>query len=387
MNNLHITLTPFLNESRVLRETASMLQAGIVDHVFVAALHEDGLVEREELDEQRSVWRVRLRSRRMSRSLPAQMLKFFEFSLRVIWFAWRRRIRLVNVHHLDLLPLGVFLKLTCGAQLVFDAHELETERFGLRGTRQALARRIERAFIRWADLVTVVSDSINEWYRQRYGIKCVATVLNCPEFRAAKRTTSLRDKLGIPSDKRIVLYQGGLSSGRGVEQLLDAFSQRDDGRHVLVVMGDGELAGEVRRLAAVHANIYHQDLVPPAEVLAHTSAADIGVSFIENSCLSYYYCLPNKVFEYIMAGVPVISSDLPEMRRVIEMYRVGVTISDLNVSSLNDCYAQLGRRSDLERCLTRASEVFSWENQERTMLDAYAQFLKLESRQPAVVRS
>ena len=86
-NNLHITLTPFRNETRILKETSSLIRSGLVQHVYIAALHEDGLKEQEEIDNSRSVWRVCLKSRRWSRGIIVQLVKYIEFSARVILYA------------------------------------------------------------------------------------------------------------------------------------------------------------------------------------------------------------------------------------------------------------------------------------------------------------
>lgn len=369
--NLHITLTPFVHESRLLKESASLVRAGVAERVIVAALHEPGLAEHEQIDDRRRVWRVPLRLRGLPKSLAAQVLKYLEFGARVAWMAWRERVALVNVHHLDLLPLGVLLKWLCGARLVFDAHELETERHGLTGTRQRLAKLIERRFISHADLVIVVSDGINRWYRDAYGLERIETVLNCPEYAEHPKSHRFAEALSIPRERKIVLYQGGLSGGRGVESLAAAFEARDDGRHVLVTMGEGDLAPHVRALAEKCPNIYFREPVTPQEVLEHTSSADVGVSFIEPTNLSYYWCLPNKLFEYLMAGLPVIVSDVPEMRRLVEDRGVGVVLTSLTPATLAAALSMIEEDEGMRARVRAVAAEYSWEQQSGRMLRAY----------------
>jgi len=381
-NNLHLTLTPFRSESRLLKESSSLLRARLVQKVFVVALHEDGLAEREDSDPARSVWRVRLRLRRLPSNLVFHLVKYLELWIRVIWFCRNRQVDLVNVHHLELLPLGVCLKWIYGASLVFDAHELETERNGLAGARKWVLKRVERALIGYADLLVVVSGSIEAWYREHYSYSRIVTVLNCPEFRQPQRTRRLHEALNIPDDRVIVLYQGTLARGRGVDLLLKVFSTIDDCRHVLVLMGDGELESDVRAAATAHANIFWLDSVPPSDVLEYTASADVGVSFIENTNLSYQWCLPNKLFEYIMAGVPVIVSDLPEMRRVVEGHRIGAVIPELTVGRVTVALAdieQTGSTQLAERLRVAASQ-YCWQTQETKMFAAYAQWLVADRR-------
>lgn len=248
-NNLHVTLTPFCNESRVLKETASLVQSGLVDRVFIVALHEEGLNEHEEIDADRTVWRVRLRSRSWPQNLIIQSIKYAEYCVRVILYARSRSIKLVNVHHLALLPIGVLLKWICGAKLVYDTHELETETYGLDGIRQFFARRVERMFIKQADLVIVVSDGINAWYRDKYGLSNTVTVLNCPAFKEIQRTRRLRQELNVSDEKKIILYQGGLIKGRGIEKLLKAFAEYGNDKYALVFMGYGDLESLINEYA------------------------------------------------------------------------------------------------------------------------------------------
>ncbi len=378
-NNLHITLTPFRNESRVLKETASLMRSELVQHVYIAALYEDGLKEHEEIDDMRTVWRIRLRSRKWSKRLFIQLIKYLEFFFRVSKYARIKKIKCVNIHHLGLLPLGIFLKFICRAKLVYDAHELETEKNGLTGFRQVLARYVERIFINYADLVIVVGDAINKWYREKYGLTNIITVLNCPEFQEPRKTQRLHDDLNIPKEKKIVIYQGGLVLGRGIEHLLKVFSEQDDQKHVLVCMGYGELESLIREYAQLNSNIYFHEAVAPTEVLKYTASADIGVFFVDNSNLSYYLCLPNKLFEYIMAGLPVIVNNAPEMSRVVNENQIGIVLNELTALSLNRALDDISKMNFkiLIQNLRRTAESYSWDNQAPLMISAYKKYVSI----------
>lgn len=376
-NNLHIAMNSFNFGSRILKETASLVKSEWMQHVYIAALHENGLCENEDIDTRRSIWRARLKSRKWPRNLPIQILKYLEFSVKVIRYARPKKIEVVNIHSLALLPLGVFLKWVLGTKLVYDAHELETETYGLNGLRQAIARHAERILIKYADLVIVVGDAIKDWYRVKYGLSNIVTVLNCPEFQEPRRTKHLHLELGIPEEKKIVLYQGGLVRGRGIEQLLKAFSEYDDGKHVVVLMGYGELEPLIHEYADSHGNIYFQAAVAPTVVLQYTASADIGISYIDNSSLNDRWCLPNKLFEYIMAGLPVIVNNAPEMQRVVYENKIGIVMNELTPKSLKQAFDELARidAGDLKDNLKSAALKYSWHNQERVMLDAYRRYL------------
>ena len=133
MNNLHINLNELTNPSRVLKQTKSLANAGYFNKIFIVGLHKEGLKELEQIDNTRELKRFYLKTRKLSRNFFVQLIKYLEFSFRVFSYYKDKNIKIINVHTLGLLPLGVFLKFKYKAKLVYDAHELETETNGLRG--------------------------------------------------------------------------------------------------------------------------------------------------------------------------------------------------------------------------------------------------------------
>ena len=376
-NNLHITMNSFRYGSRILKETASLVQSGLVRHLYIVALHEEGLMEHEKIDNARAVRRTRLISRKWSNNLSVQILKYIEFCVRVIRYTRKKNIKLVNIHNLALLPMGVFLKWILKARLVYDAHELETETYGLCGLRQVIARHVERNLIKYTDLVIVVGDAINKWYRDNYGLSNIVTVLNCPEFQKPQRTRRLHHELSIPEGRQIVIYQGGLVRGRGVELLLKAFAEYNDNKYVLVLMGYGELEPLIKEYTESYSNIYLKEAVEPAIVLDYTASADVGVSYIDNPSLNDKFCLPNKLFEYISAGLPVIVNNAPEMRRVVNENKIGVVLDELTNQSLSRALDNISHMDpgSLSKYLRRTAELYSWNNQAQLMKSAYRQYV------------
>ena len=373
INNLHLTVSPYDHPSRILKETESLVRGGVVDAVHIAALQQDGEPEREEIDCQRTIWRVRLLTRNWSKRLFVQAFKLLEYSVRVTFLARRHNIKMINVHNVAALPLGVFLKWICGAELVYDTHELETETFGKNRIHKIVSKLFERTLIRQARLVIVVGDAIKKWYEEEYGLNNVVTAMNCPKYRAPRKTNLIRSEQGIGEDKKIVIYQGGLWHGRGIEQLLEAFAQMEDDRFVLVCMGFGELSGLIASYQQRHDNIYLQKSADPSEVLEYTSSADFGVAYIDNPSLNDQYCLPNKFFEYIMSGLPVLVNDAPEMRRIVEAYGIGQVLTELTAESVPvalDALVSLGEET-LRSNLEKAGTDCAWENQACRMLEAY----------------
>ena len=349
------------------------MRSGLVQRVYIIGLYDTGLEEYEEIDQCRTVWRVRLWSREMPRVLIFQLIKYLELSVRVFWFTKKNNIDIINIHRVHFLPFGVLASWFCKARLIYDAHELETETYGLDGFRKFCARHVERKLIKYAELIIVVSDRIKDWYFDEYKLSNIVTVLNCPKHQKPKHSKLLHKELDIPNGKKIVLYQGSFQAGRGIESLLRVFSEFDDATHVLVLMGYGKLEPLVAKWADKYNNIYMQEAVDPGVVLQYTASADVGVSYIDNPSLNDRLCLPNKLFEYIMAGLPVIVNDAPEMSRVVEKHQIGIVMQGLTVESLKNALESLAliEPEIMNKNLKRASEVYCWENQERAMINAY----------------
>jgi glycosyltransferase involved in cell wall biosynthesis len=373
MDSLHISLTDFRNESRLLKEAASLIQAQVFSHIHVAALHAEGLAVDQSFGAGISARRFDLTTRKFGKNLVFQLLKYLEYSTRIFFHYKNKYISCVNVHSLGLLPLGVLLKYVWGARLIYDAHELETETNGSKGFRQRLGKWLEHKLIKRVDMTIVVSESIADWYAKTYHIPRPLVVLNAPNQRALKKNNHFRAQLGIRDDQVILLYQGGLATGRGVHLILEAFKARKDDKVVAVFMGYGPLEQDIQAAAAQQNNIFFYPAVAPQIVLEYTASADFGISLIENTCLSYYYCMPNKLFEYAMAGLPVLVSNMKDMSEMVRKNQMGAVISDFSATGMNRAIDDF-LTQDLTVMKSNAYRVacqHAWEVQEKKMLAAY----------------
>ena len=225
----------------------------------------------------------------------------------------RQRVAAVSAQNLFLLPLAHALARRTGAVFAYNAHELETETVGSAGLRQRLQRVIERHYIHRADVVSVVNESIAQWYRNTYPSVDPVVVTNAPT--GADGVIDLRAQLGIPESALLYLHSGYLAPGRNIALILRAFGQVP-GAHVVFV-GSGALLPEVESAAAEHANIHRLPPVEPDQVLAMTRGADVALCLIESGCLSHRLSTPNKMMEAFAAGVPALCSPLSEARRYL----------------------------------------------------------------------
>jgi glycosyltransferase involved in cell wall biosynthesis len=372
MVNIHVYPSPLTHESRILRITDALAQAGVFSRIEVVGVARADLPAIEAVDDKRTLVRLPRKLFAGGEGFIVKLVRTAEWSVRVLTSLRGRRVACINAHSLAVLPLCVLAAKMTGARLVYDTHELETETVAARGLRHRLARRVERLFIRSCDMVCVVSDSIAEWYAREYGIERPAVVRNIPQYRAPQGgdRNAVRARIGLRPGRVGFIYQGGLMEGRGVERLLRVFARLPGVD--LVCMGSGALQPAVQAAAAARPNIHFVPPVPPHEVLQYTHAADVGLCLIENRCLSYYFSLPNKMFEYLHAGLPVIVTPLLDLQRLVESYGCGWVAAEDDAAFAAmlvaiDRAAIAAKRDNVQA----ASRALNWDEEKARLLQAY----------------
>ncbi|MCS7083047.1 MAG: glycosyltransferase [Bacteroidetes bacterium] len=267
-----------------------------------------------------------------------------------------------------------------GAALTYDARELYPDVAATVGRPwvRAFWRALEARYIRRAHWVFTVSEGIAELLALRYEIPKPLVVRNVPAYRPVPPSRRLRERLRLPSEAFLFLHQGHMQRGRGLERLLVAFGRANLADAHLVLLGEGPLRGplqeRVRRLG-LSGRVWFLDPVAPAELLAYTASADVGVSLLEDTCLNHRYALPNKLFEYLMAGLPVLASDLPEIRAIVAGFDVGLLVDPRDPEMLREAIERMrtddaARRRWRER--TRAVfDVYRWEFEARLLQSVY----------------
>ncbi len=366
----NIVLNNFTNDSRVLKTALSLAKNNYA--VTVVAMHSDGLLERESV-ENIVIDRLRLKTHKWPNVRPIQLVKYLEFLLKAV-FRYRK-YTIIHCNDLAALPIGVIIKIiNRDVKLIYDAHEYETETNGLGRLEKVCRKYLEKILIDCADEIICVSKSIALEYARLYGIDEPYLVLNCPPYRDAEKSDIFRESMGIRHNQTIFLYQGALGHGRGIETIIAAFEALDSDANILVCMGYGPLEKMIQERSVRSPNIFFHPAVKFDMLLNYTSSADYGISFIEDSCLSYRYCLPNKMFEYLMAGIPVLTSKLYEMERFVNAYHVGVVAKSNTVRGFCEAIS-CSLEQDYEAVVRNVVETrkqFCWEQQERVLLEAYS---------------
>lgn len=375
MRNVQISLTHFLNESRVLKEVNSLLKHQIVSEVVVLALWKQGLKKTETISEHIRVIRIYpyivYVLRRIFNLNEINFIRLLNIYITIQLIKLRPDI--INLHHVNLLGIISMRPLLKKCKIIYDTHELETETQSSVGQLKVFRKHLERKFIPAVDYTFVVTPSIERWYRAEYGIDRILTVMNTPRLHdEVIKRDFFREKFKIQKQATIFIYNGSLFKGRGIEKLLQVFEEISDKSHHIVFMGDGEYEDLILEYSHRNKNIHFHEAVEPHKVIDYTTSADVGISLIENVCLSYYYCLPNKIFEYTMAELPMIVSNMRDMSNYVLKNQIGEVANSFSIADITEVVERIAKSKDTYKLALRKAKLnFNWETEENKLILTY----------------
>jgi glycosyltransferase involved in cell wall biosynthesis len=270
-----------------------------------------------------------------------------------------------------LLPAFLVSKMR-GKKLVYDSHEYFTEAEGLtgRGFQKAVWLFIERRIFPKLKYVYTVNESIASIYRRLYHVK-VDVLRNIPVLNPLKEIKSRRE-LGLPENKKIILLQGAfIDPDRGGVELVEAMEHTTG--MLLLIIGDGRDIPTLKKIVhdkKLDDKVWIMKRKPFEELRQYTSNADLGVSLDKPLHLNYTLSLPNKLFDYIHAGVPVLVSDLPELRRIVETYKVGKILTEVRPDAIAKAFNEIFASGDYlqckENCLHARTEL-NWQKESEVL--------------------
>jgi glycosyltransferase involved in cell wall biosynthesis len=279
-----------------------------------------------------------------------------------------------------------------GVPIVYDSHELFLDTgtaLRIPAPARTFLRAYERRLVARASATITVNEAVADTIRKRYRPRVLRAVHNCPDrwVQPSLRPTCVRDAAGIAEDVPVVLYHGALSADRGIEQLMEALLEPGLEDLTLVLMGGGELRERYVRAAMEsrwRGRVHVLDPVPPSDLLTWVASADIGALPIQPTTLNHRLSTPNKLFECLAAGIPVIASDFPTLRRIIVDNPggpLGAVCDPRDVQAIGAVIRSMIRLTPGEmavlqgRCRTAAEERWNWDREARTLLAVYAQIL------------
>lgn len=284
-------------------------------------------------------------------------------------------------HDLTTLPTGYMMKRRTGGKLVYDSHELFTELHYIGGIDRPIFRWLEKRLIRRADAVIIPNEFAAKELAKRYRIRLPSVVRNCPPLAKQdneRRDGSLRRDLGLDDTVPIIVHIGIFSRSRGSEKLVGAVPFLNGGVVVFLGWGAGAEEASLRRLVrrrGLEDRVMFAPPVPPDKVISYISTAQVGVVLFRNISLNHYYIAPNKLWESMNAGLPVVSSNFPVLKAIIEDYGLGCTCDpeyprDI-ANAINWVLSDKKRYDGMRQNAVEAAKIFNWENESKKLLEVY----------------
>lgn len=306
--------------------------------------------------------------------LPFESGPFFYAmaNMRYLKYLFRVNPDVVYCVDYDTLMAGYWYKKYRPCKIIFDAHEYFTEVPELkdRPRVKGIWEKIGKLCIPKCDLCITVNKSLAVLYEKEYGVK-FHVIRNVPISKDFHREMSIQDK-------KIILYQGVLNKGRGLEVAIDTISEMDD--YEFWIVGEGDLSLSLRAHASKlnqFQNIHFMGWKSPEELDEITAQADIGLNVLESDSLNYYYSLANKFFDYMQAGIPSINMNFPEYQAINNRHEVAVLIDKVSKEELRQAIRSLEDeeyRSRLSKQITLAKAEYNWEMESEKFLDLIRSF-------------
>jgi glycosyltransferase involved in cell wall biosynthesis len=297
---------------------------------------------------------------------------------RMIKVALAQSPNVVHAHDLDTLAAGVAVSKKLNISLVYDSHEMASGRNLASKGRMNRARKLEAKLIPNANAVIMASEGYAKRAEDLYRIKNSTVLLNVPDVTAVEvNGFDLRARFGIPDSHLLLVHQGVLLPNRGVDQAIEAVELCENVS--LAIIGYGMHVPFLKNLVSqrgLESRVHFLGAVPAGDLVSWSASADVGICTIVGNSDSYRHSMPNKLFEYAMAGLPVIASNYEDMGSFVIENDFGVTCDPTSVSELAASIKSLQDDSKLRTRLANnakvASSKFNWQVEQEKLLAVYS---------------
>ncbi len=331
--------------------------------------------------ERRIYWRCYRMARYLLLLLPYIYLAYLFYYWRSFRLARKEPADVYHANDLVTMPVAWLCSRLTGGKLVYDSHELWLDRPRLRKRSRLnrfIVHRIESFFIHHTDANIIAGESSSKALSERYNIGPPIVIMNVPYYHPFERSTVFRDKLGISAEERIILYMGKISWGRGIESGIQSLKHLSQVSCVVFGSGLDSYVAELKVFIedkGLADRVYFFGEVPFDEVTRHAMSADIGLVLHQNIGLNYYYVSPNKLFECMAAGLPVVGSNFPDLKKYIEGYNLGVTCDPESPKDIAEAIDYIlsdeTRYNEMRKNALEAAKVFNWENESKKLVALY----------------
>jgi glycosyltransferase involved in cell wall biosynthesis len=305
-------------------------------------------------------------------------LFYASFNIRLFFFLLFAKADVLLANDLDALPANFFCSKIKSQTLVYDSHEYFTGVPEIQGRPfvKRTWKTIERFILPKIKHAYTVNESIAKLYIDEYAID-FGVVRNLPLKRNATVKTKTKKELGLPENKKIIVLQGsGINVDRGGEEAVQAMEFLDNA--VLLIIGSGDVIDTLKTMSGkpgIKGKVIFKGKLPYAEMLEYTTNADVGISFDKDTNINYRFSLPNKIFDYIQCGIPVLASRLPEIEKVITAYSVGDFIETHEpkhiAAKLNEILSDTMKQAEWKTNAVDAAKTLNWEMEEINVLKIF----------------
>jgi glycosyltransferase involved in cell wall biosynthesis len=301
-------------------------------------------------------------------------LFYFVFNLKLLFKLLFLKADLLYANDLDTLLPNYLIARLKKIPLVYDSHELFCEVPELKNSpiKKRIWLWLENTIVPKLKNNITVSTGIAQWFKEKYKTNFVV-VRNIPEFNNLLKTKS-RQELNLPIEQKIILLQGaGINIDRGAEELVEAMQFVNNA--MLYIIGGGDVWGQLKK--TIHQKNLQSKVVlieklPKQELMHYTANADLGLSIDKNTNLNYYFSLPNKLFDYIYAEIPILASRLKEIESIINDYSIGEFIDNHNAKHMAERINSLlhsPKLAEYKQNTYLAKQALKWEIEKEKLIN------------------
>jgi len=293
-------------------------------------------------------------------------LFYAEFNIRLFFKLLFLKKHLLISNDLDTLLPNYLISKIQSKKIIYDSHELFTEIPELvhRPRVKHIWTKLENYILPKLKNCYTVSQSIADYYTNKYNTSFL-TIRNLPTVK-----NRILGVFPFPTNgKKIILYQGAINIGRGLERMIETMNHLDN--HIFVIIGTGDIIENLKKKNVkliTDKKIYFLGKLLPSEMQKLTPLADVGISLEEDLGLNYRYALPNKIFDYLHAEIPVLVSDLPEMKNIIDTYQFGETVINRAPEHLANQIENLLKK-DFSSAIKAAKPKLTWQIEKEKLVD------------------
>lgn len=308
-------------------------------------------------------------------------LFYFLFNLRLFFYLLFKKIDVLYANDLDTLLANTLISILKRKPLIYDSHEyfLGVPEIQNRKIVKRIWSIIENFCFKHVDNFITVNNSIAEIYSKSFNHK-IEVIRNVP-IQIEIDDNITRSDLNIPESDFIMIMQGaGINIDRGYEEAVLSLQYLDN--VLLLIIGSGDVIDKLKDIAKkqnLNKKIKFISKLPYSEMMKYTAVSDVGLTLDKDLNINYKYSLPNKLFDYIMAGIPVIASNLIEVKSIIETYQIGIVIDEITPQNIADSIKQLiNNKEYTNQCKTNsknASKKLNWENEKLILENIIHQYV------------